>query len=143
MKIVYRDGTSKVVPAASAWEYENDPDWLRTEPDLLAAALALIAEDDGTNQHRCDWRCERDSVEVAQGVPPCVGQKFRDALTSERANGPTSPPASPEWQGWTEHRHPTNVSCPLCPTSPPAEPTPDDMTDDEWARAHPTGPEQP
>lgn len=30
--IVYRDGTWKQVKAASAWEYENDPDYLVTIP---------------------------------------------------------------------------------------------------------------
>ena len=30
-RIVYKDGTSKVVNAINAWEYENDSDWDHTE----------------------------------------------------------------------------------------------------------------
>lgn len=31
-RIFYKDGTFKDVPNDSSWEYENDPNWLKTEP---------------------------------------------------------------------------------------------------------------
>ena len=30
-RIYYKDGTYKEVKSDQAWEYENDPDWERTE----------------------------------------------------------------------------------------------------------------
>lgn len=37
--IVYKDGTNKSVPAKSAWEYENDPDYLVTIGGINENAL--------------------------------------------------------------------------------------------------------
>lgn len=95
-----------------AFDHVEAADALRRAANALAA---LNAEAVNPHDHRThpepqnlDDLIDRNATEVE------VAQMY------EPLDPPSPSPRTSEWQGWTEHRHPTNVSCPMCPTSPPA-----------------------
>lgn len=77
------DGLEAIERANAAYIASLSPSTVKAMCLALGAARVLV--ENGTNQHRCDVRCDEWTGD--QNWTPCVGERFRDALAVLDAEG--------------------------------------------------------